>query len=247
VTTRARAPFAIAALSLLSALAVPALARTGSGGAALSGGPEATGSAQPAAGQVSSSRHGITVTTERSAFLNGRLVFTGHVPASDAGETIAIERYGHQTHWTWAPTAQGTAAADGSFRITWQVNHIGRFAFRAVLPGPGHAAAGAALGPTVIVTVYRPALATLYGPGFYGQRTACGEVLRRNTLGVANRTLPCGMRVAIYYRGTMIVVAVIDRGPYANGADWDLTMATARVLRIPGTVRIGAVSLPRPG
>ena len=95
------------------------------------------------------------------------------------------------------------------------------------------------------IVVYRTALATQYGPGFYGSRTACGERLRRATLGVANRTLTCGTPVAIYYRGRTIVVPVIDRGPYANGADWDLTEATGRALGIPGTATIGAVSVPR--
>jgi hypothetical protein len=41
-------------------------------------------------------------------------------------------------------------------------------------------------------------------------------------------------------------VPVIDRGPYANGADWDLTEATDKALGIPGTATIGAVSLPAP-
>ena len=83
-------------------------------------------------------------------------------------------------------------------------------------------------------------------PGFWGHTTACGETLRRGTIGVANRRLPCGTKVAIYYAGRMLVVPVIDRGPYANGADWDLTEATGRALGIAGTARIGAVSLARP-
>jgi rare lipoprotein A len=95
--------------------------------------------------------------------------------------------------------------------------------------------------------VYRPSGATLYGPGFYGHKTACGQTLRRRTLGLANRTLPCGTQVAIYYHGRTISVPVIDRGPYRTGYDWDLTMATARALGIPGTVTIGAVSLPHRG
>jgi len=33
---------------------------------------------------------------------------------------------------------------------------------------------------------------------------------------------------------------VIDRGPYANGADWDLTAQAARALGIEDTVRIRA-------
>ena len=52
--------------------------------------------------------------------------------------------------------------------------------------------------------------------------------------------------MAILYRGRTMVVPVIDRGPYANGADWDLTMATGHALGIDGTAQIGAVSLPTP-
>jgi rare lipoprotein A (peptidoglycan hydrolase) len=76
--------------------------------------------------------------------------------------------------------------------------------------------------------------------------TACGERLTPRVIGVANRTLPCGTRVAIYWQGRTIVVPVIDRGPFANHADWDLTEATGRALRMPGTETIGAVSLPAP-
>ena len=42
-----------------------------------------------------------------------------------------------------------------------------------------------------------------------------------------------------------MVVPVIDRGPYSNGADWDLTTAAGRALGVNTTVTIGAVSLPR--
>jgi rare lipoprotein A (peptidoglycan hydrolase) len=40
---------------------------------------------------------------------------------------------------------------------------------------------------------------------------------------------------------------VIDRGPYANNADWDLTGATANALGTTsvGVATIGAVPLPR--
>ena len=41
-----------------------------------------------------------------------------------------------------------------------------------------------------------------------------------------------------------LIGPVIDRGPFANHADWDLTTATAVAMGIPGTETIGAVSLP---
>jgi peptidoglycan hydrolase-like protein with peptidoglycan-binding domain len=76
----------------------------------------------------------------------------------------------------------------------------------------------------------RLAGATWYGPGFYGNRTACGRVLRRGTLGVAHRTLRCGTKVTFAYRGRHLVVPVIDRGPYSGGYAFDLTSGAAKAL-----------------
>jgi rare lipoprotein A len=86
--------------------------------------------------------------------------------------------------------------------------------------------------------IYRRGPATWYGPGFYGNTTACGKTLRRRTLGVAHRTLPCGTRVNFLYKGRTITVRVIDRGPYGK-ADWDLTSRTARRLHFEGRDIIG--------
>jgi rare lipoprotein A len=234
-------------------LATPAVVRASSGGAVpsssggtTSSGPSQstpTGSVKPGNVRVSASGNGVTVITRASALLRKPLRFTGNAGSSAAGDTVEIERRGRQTSLSWAPTTHGIVASDGSFSATWPVNHIGRFAIRAVLERRRSAEIAAA-SPTLTITVYRPSLATIYGPGFWGQRTACGQVLRTGTLGVANRTLPCGMPVAVYYRGRTIVVPVIDRGPYANGADWDLTEATAHALGMPGTETVGAVSLP---
>jgi rare lipoprotein A (peptidoglycan hydrolase) len=202
-----------------------------------------TGTAEPGNVAVTATGDGITITTRASALLRSQLTFSGSVPASDAGKTVEIERFGHETSWAWASTVTTTVARNGSFSATWSTNHIGWFAVRAVIEG---AASTATAAPTVAITVYRPSIATMYGPGFWGQRTACGSVLRRATLGVANRTLRCGEKVALYYRGRTLIVPVIDRGPYANGADWDLTEATDKALGIPGTATIGAASLPAP-
>jgi peptidoglycan lytic transglycosylase len=233
-----------------AALAVPALGLAASGGAGITGNPpsrvlrnSATGVVQPGDVTVTASGNGITIATQASALLRNQLRFTGSVPSRDAGRTVVIERLGHETHWAWEPTIQAIVGHDGSFTSVWHTNHIGEFDIRAVISGGARAASASS--PTVMVTVFRPSIATQYGPGFWGSQTACGEILHRNTLGVANRTLPCGTRVAVYYGGRTIVVPVIDRGPYANNADWDLTEATAKALRIGGTATIGAVSLPR--
>jgi rare lipoprotein A len=89
-------------------------------------------------------------------------------------------------------------------------------------------------------TAHKGTIATWFGPGFYGQKTACGQTLTPAVVGVANRTLPCGTLVKVSYHGRRLVVPVIDRGPYAhNGAEWDLTTGAAQALGIEDTVRVG--------
>ena len=90
------------------------------------------------------------------------------------------------------------------------------------------------------VGVRGTAIATWFGPGFYGQTTACGQTLTPVLVGVANRRLACGTLVSVSYRRHRLTLPVIDRGPYANGADWDLTAEAARALGIEDTVRIRA-------
>jgi peptidoglycan lytic transglycosylase len=85
----------------------------------------------------------------------------------------------------------------------------------------------------------KPQIATWFGPGFYGQKTACGQTMTPVVLGVASRTLPCGTLVLVNYKGHKLTVPVIDRGPYAkNGAVWDLTAGAATALTITETVRV---------
>jgi rare lipoprotein A (peptidoglycan hydrolase) len=82
------------------------------------------------------------------------------------------------------------------------------------------------------------AIATWFGPGFYGQKTACGQTLTPAVIGVAHRTLPCGTLVKVVYNGRALTVPVLDRGPYSRIADWDLTAGAAQALGIAETVRI---------
>jgi hypothetical protein len=240
VSRRANA-YGAALLAVIAAagqVALPAAANASTGGSGMNGSGSSTRSTpanvQAGNGMVSASGSGMTVETHASALLRNQVTFTGSAPASDAGATVEIERSGHQTGWKWANTAHSTIARDGSFTIVWRANHI------------GHSTRAAASTPSLTVIVYRPSVATQYGPGFWGHKTACGQVLRKGTIGLANKTLPCGTPVAIYYRGRTVVVPVIDRGPYTSGVDWDLTQATAKALGIPGTATIGAVSLPSP-
>jgi rare lipoprotein A len=110
--------------------------------------------------------------------------------------------------------------------------------------GPAQANTGGASAATgngaggLAFTALKTAGATWYGPGLYGNRTACGQTLRPQTLGVAHRTLPCGTAVKFVYRGRSMVTRVIDRGPYAPGVDWDLTNGVRQLLDFEGSGKI---------
>jgi rare lipoprotein A len=115
----------------------------------------------------------------------------------------------------------------------------GALAVGALADTGGVAAGSPAAGPTA--RVHKSGIATWFGPGFYGKKTACGQILTPAVVGVANRTLPCGTLVKISYHGHLLTVPVIDRGPYSHiGAEWDLTNGAAQTLGVEDTVRIGA-------
>jgi rare lipoprotein A len=112
-------------------------------------------------------------------------------------------------------------------------------AFAVVEPATGGAPSAPQPAPATPHAPHRAALATWFGPGFYGRRTACGQILTPQVVGAAHRTLPCGTLVSVAYRGRHLTLPVIDRGPYAgNGAEWDLTLQAARTLGMTATARI---------
>jgi peptidoglycan lytic transglycosylase len=182
-----------------------------------------------------------TALPAQDAILLGRTVHVRGTLNGAAGQTVVVERREGDGDWVQAATA--VAADDDSFDAAWTTDHIGHFQLRAHLltaAGDGTAAAAAAL-PSSEITVFRGTLATWFGPGFYGRHTACGQVMTHRLLGVAHRTLPCGTKVALLYRGRTITVPVVDRGPFGTGAGYDLTSATAQALGMTQTSRIGAV------
>ena len=95
-------------------------------------------------------------------------------------------------------------------------------------------------------TYIGPVTASYYGPGLYGNHTACGLTLSPLTRGVAHRSLPCGARLTLRtWNGTrfrLVRTRVIDRGPFIPGRTFDLTLITARDLcqckQPPGLTRL---------
>ena len=221
------------ALAIGAPVALPGPSAADSGGAPPPAAPATGGAIAQAAGT-----DGVTLVARSGAIVKTVQRFRGTVPGG-AGQTIVIQV--QSPDGMWATAAKSTVAADDTYVARWRSAHIGRFQARAVLAGATAAAAGTP--PVITVTVHHPTTATWYGPGFYGKKTACGIVLTHQTVGVAHRSLPCGTQVSILYDGHTLVVPVIDRGPFANGADWDLTQAAAQALGITETARVGELAL----
>ncbi len=143
----------------------------------------------------------------------------------------------------WRSEAKATVTRRGNFVARWKPKALGALRVRAALQRR-RAATVTNASPEVAVRVFEPAKATYYGPGLYGNKTACGQELTPELVGLAHRTLPCGTLVEVAYGGTSIVVPVVDRGPFVDGVEWDLTEAAATQLGIAETVTIGTAPQP---
>ncbi|QNI43264.1 septal ring lytic transglycosylase RlpA family protein [Synechococcus sp. A15-28] len=74
--------------------------------------------------------------------------------------------------------------------------------------------------------------ASWYGPGFYGNYTANGEIYRQGTMTAAHRTLPFGTKVRVtnLRNGRSAVIRINDRGPFVDHRVIDLGHGAASSL-----------------
>ena len=174
-----------------------------------------------------------------NALLGKKVRFRGAVEERLAGRGVVVQYLDPATA-AWTKQARATVKPDGTFVARWRARRTGQFQLRAIVRGE---ASSAAVSPELSLTVYRGAVATWYGPGFYGNTTACGMELTPELVGVAHRSLPCGTNVAVRYGSRTLVLPVVDRGPFGSEARWDLTEAAAQQLGFTYTDRIGAVRM----
>jgi rare lipoprotein A len=91
-------------------------------------------------------------------------------------------------------------------------------------------------------------MASWYGPGFQGRRTANGEKYNMYDLTAAHPTLPFGTRLAVrnVRTGKIVVVRVNDRGPFKKSRILDLSYAAAREVGVfgPGTAYVELYPAP---
>jgi len=184
--------------------------------------------------------HTRSIVAKPSVLLGRRIDVRGTMPSA-AHRTVVLQRL--DARRGWRNVARARVRSSERFVIRWRTDRSGQINLRAVIApldrGRRTRSSRAAElvetalkqpAPPITVTVYRPAMATFYGPGFFGRQTACGQTLTPETVGVAHRRLPCGTLVRIMYRGRELTVPVIDRGPFNGTYEWDLTQATADAL-----------------
>jgi rare lipoprotein A len=179
------------------------------------------------------------------ALLGRATRLSGTVKRRYRGRIVRIQRF-DEAAGEWRSEAKATVTRRGGFIASWKPKALGALRVRAALQRR-RAASVTNASPEVAVRVFAPAQATYYGPGLYGNKTACGQELTPELVGVAHRSLPCGTLVEVAYGGTSIVVPVVDRGPFVKGITWDLTEAAATQLGIAETVTVGTAPLPQAG
>src|SRR4051794_25340221 len=124
----------------------------------------------------------------RQAMLGQVVSFRGKALS---GTRMAVQRL---DRGAWVTVATSTAGRSGRYVASWRADHAGVFKVRTV-PAGGTGVRASAVGNAQQMTVYRSAVATWFGKGLYGRKTACGQTLSAHLMGVAHKTLPCGTLV----------------------------------------------------
>ncbi len=172
--------------------------------------------AAPAHVSIAVRRSDLNVLADRASTIAGTL------NPDLAGRMVTLQALGARG---WSTIASAHTGRGGRFRVRYVPHSIGservrlRFAGDAVDPSASRPLGG--------LDVYRLAQASWYGGG---GGLACGGELTSTTMGVANKTLPCGTLVTLRYGERTVQVRVIDRGPYVPGREFDLTEATKQAL-----------------
>ena len=174
----------------------------------------------------------LTVSHVRRDVLAGRrVVVRGTLRPAGAGRVVSLQV--SRTGGGWTTVDHDRTDGAGRYMLVWRATRTGTRRVRVHFGGTRDLRSARRLAARA--RIYRRAFASWYGPGLYGQRLACGGRLSAGTLGVANKTLPCGTKVTLRHGGRTVRVPVVDRGPYVGGREYDLTAATKARLRFGST------------
>lgn len=163
--------------------------------------------------------------TDDTAKIGQNVKIKGNVAPAGTRRKVAV-RVGGETLSTYT-------SKNGGFAVRWKANELGTSTVRVRAEGNKIAAgSGDKAGK---VAVLRPAVASYYGPGLYGNPLGCGGTLQPDTVGVAHKSLPCGTKLTVAYGSRSVETKVIDRGPYVGGREFDLTEALKNKLGFGST------------
>ena len=176
--------------------------------------------------------HQLNVLDGHRASIAGRLLDDRRPGPS--GDPVALQALGRHG---WRTLASARTTAGGRFRLSYLPRSLGSRWAR--LRFAGNSAERASHRLLGWLNVYRVVEASWYGGG---GSLACGGSLTSSTMGVANKTLPCGTLVTLRYGGRTLRVPVVDRGPYVAGREFDLTEATSRALGFAGVGEVWSTS-----
>jgi rare lipoprotein A len=149
----------------------------------------------------------------------------GRLLPAQAGRHVALQGFdGHH----WRTLAGATTGPRGGFALRYVATGVGGEPLRVRFVNAWvHALAHGAR-----LTVFQESVASWYNDG---GSTACGF---HATMGVANKTLPCGTKVTFRHGGTTVTATVDDRGPFVPGRDWDLNQNLAAALGVSGVATV---------
>jgi rare lipoprotein A len=95
-------------------------------------------------------------------------------------------------------------------------------------------------------------VASFYGPGFHGRKTANGETFDQDAFTAAHKKLPFGtvIKVTDVTNGRSVKVRINDRGPFISGRDIDVSQGVAKRLgfidRGVVNVKLEILDFPKP-
>ena len=99
-----------------------------------------------------------------------------------------------------------------------------------------------------IARYIKQGIASWYGPGFHGKKTATGEIFDMYAMTAAHKTLPIPSyaQVTNLENHRSIIVRINDRGPFVRNREMDLSYAAAKNLDMEqdgtGKIEIKAIS-----
>ena len=174
-----------------------------------------------------------TIQVSKKTTVTGTL--TPLAPTAAKTEVVSIQK---KTHGRWSQDGKdahvlvNTQRAHGHFHVSIALNQTGIVGLRAKVASLHQAMPVAGVSDVKLAHVTAPPMYASQA-SFYtdvGLGLACGGTMGSDTLGVANKTLPCGTLVTIQYHGITITVPVIDRGPFVADRNFDLSSAVVVAL-----------------